>query len=99
MIMECTDCKFCGNFESGYRIVCLHPDFKATEINKYFPVGDRNAENCDKFDDDTYEQFESSDFDEAIKWCETKYGEDFTYDNVREWCELQIKEDHAKNNH
>jgi hypothetical protein len=91
MIYECTDCKYCANFNEGFRVICLSIQQPPNEVCKYFPVGDSPASSCKNFDDWVYDQHEFSwdDFSDAEKFSEEKYGE-ITYRGIRDWCEQQI---------
>lgn len=91
MIMECTDCKWCANFEFGWRVFCLHPELPPNEVMNYFPVGDENAEKCEiGFEESASIDFWGNDFPEASKFSEDKY-QDVTYQGIREWCEMKMK--------
>ena len=51
MIMECTDCSNCANFDFGYRVYCLCQAIEPESIEKYFPVGELDASWCSGFDE------------------------------------------------
>jgi hypothetical protein len=90
MIYECTDCKWCANFDSGFRVICLHELLPPNEVCKYYPVGDEDAERCSQFYDGSSQDFWMDDFGKAEKLSEGKYGE-ITYQGIRDWCNEQLK--------
>jgi hypothetical protein len=95
MIYECTDCTHCADFEFGFRVICLEPTLPPDEVCKYFPVGDKDAENCNGFDDrqaDDYctKVFFIEDFTAAEDYSTEVYGE-ITYQGLREWIEKKIR--------
>jgi len=91
MIAECTDCKWCADFENGYRIFCLNPNLPPDEVLKYQPLFDRDASYCKEFYESESFEFIQRDFSEAEDWCDKIY-KDVTYKGIREWCEMKIKE-------
>ena len=100
-IYECTDCKYCANFDWVFRVFCLHPDLPANEVCKYQPVGDESAERCEPaiFDaiigvDYPGREYSGKQLDEAEKYSEAKYGE-VTYDGIREWALLPRMDAHG----
>jgi len=86
MILECTDCKHCADFNGGYRVYCMHPDFPAEEVCNYFPVGEHDAEDCKGFEEGYPETWGWKMIDEYEKFSMEKYGE-VTYQGVRDWIE------------
>lgn len=93
MIYECTDCKYCADFDYGYRVFCLHPQLPPDEVCKYHPVGYGDAENCMKFDDDEPQRFSMKELEQAEKYSQDHYG-DVTYEGVRKWCEQRKDNNH-----
>lgn len=94
MIYECTDCKHCADFDFGFRVFCLHPDFPSDEVDKYHPVGNEDADYCkgfdNWFDENEPHQFSMKEFEDAERYSEEKYG-DVTYKGIREWCLEHLK--------
>lgn len=93
MLYECTDCKWCANFDSGMRIICLHKNLPPNEVCKYLSIGTEDASRCKGFDEDWYidlHEFSSKDFTTAELYSEEKYGE-VTYAGIRDWCESEIE--------
>jgi hypothetical protein len=91
MIYECTDCEHCANFNFGFRVFCMHPDFSPDEVCKYHPVDEGNAEDCIGFEEGEPEDFYALNiFSVAEKFSEEKYG-DVTYQGIREWVEQNTK--------
>jgi hypothetical protein len=92
MIYECTDCKHCADFHDGFRVICLHPQLDPGEVEKYHPVGDGDAEECDGFEEEYIyaHQFTWDNFSEAETYSNEKYH-DVTYEGIREWCEIKLK--------
>lgn len=89
MISECTDCLNCASFAYAYRVFCLHPNLESTEVEKYFPVGEGNAEDCDGFEEGEPEHFTLDEFTQAEEYSIQCYGE-VTYEGIREWLEDQF---------
>jgi hypothetical protein len=90
MIYECTDCSNCADFDSGYRVICLHPELQGNDVEKYFPVGNHDAEDCEYFDDGESPEFSTDEFMQAEKYSEEKYGE-IDYPGIREWCLTKLE--------
>ena len=85
MIYECTNCRNCADFVSGYRVFCLADNERSEKVCEYYPVGDGDASYCASFDEDSPHWFSSKGLNEAEEFSEAKYGE-VTYQGIREWC-------------
>jgi hypothetical protein len=86
-IYECTDCKHCADFSDGWRVVCLHPTCIPEKVCDYEPVGEKDAQDCEGFEEYlTYNpnrKFSMKQFDEAEK----SFPDDYNwYKGIREWC-------------
>ena len=91
MIYECTDCKYCADFHSGYRLFCLHPDLPPDEVLKYFPLGKTDAEwGCDGFEEGEPHLFTWDGLGEAEEFSQQRYDGGITYLGMREWCEARL---------
>ena len=85
MIYECTDCKHCASFVSGWRALCCNPELPATSMNDYHPVGEGDAIRCAGFDDsEEAVDFPQQSWSDAYDAQEAK-GEDGTYEDMRQW--------------
>ena len=88
MIMECTDCRNCGSFDFGYRIVCLKDDLPATQIYEFQPLGNRDADFCPGFDDGNPQTFSLEEFTEAYAGILNGEVEE---EGIRRWCKEKDK--------
>ncbi len=90
MIYECTDCKHCASFSSGFRVVCLSEDETPDAVHNFQSLGQLCASDCLSFDE-VWPEFEFSmkDFDEAQAYSQKKYGE-VTYPGIKEWCKNKL---------
>ncbi len=80
MILECTDCRHCADFDSGWRVLCCNPSIDATSIEDYHPAGNGDASYCEGFDDtDEPTHFVMGQWDDAMG------GKDGTYEDMRKW--------------
>ena len=93
MIMECTDCDNCANFDFGYRLVCLCPTLSPGSVYDYQPLGDKDADDCIGFTDGVSQYFSISQLVEAES---SINGEEEWEVGVRSWCDDYNKE-HNKN--
>lgn len=93
MVAECTDCYYCVDFASGFRVFCMCPDLKGDAVCDYPPVSDvGDAYNCPHF----IESFDISTF----TWEELGLAErgselltkekEITYAGIREWIAIYL---------
>jgi len=88
MIYECTDCKNCGSFDDGYRIVCLGDELPATQVYEFPPLGTRDIRYCPGFDEGTPREFSMKEFDEAYAGILDGEVEE---EGIRRWCKERGK--------
>ena len=89
-IYECTDCKHCASFHSGYRVFCTNPALEPESVLDYHPVGDGNAENCTGFDSGNPMEFTWKQLEEAEEYSKQIDPEQLvTYQGILAWILMQ----------